>query len=333
MTPPANAYGVPVTTGIQAEFQNGPTPLKWESIRMLVNRQLVVPQFSRSGSKTIVHYQPTPALIAKTNQIVLTYHDGVRTQTNSWEFVTTTNRPGRAVVGQWNFDQGDLRGSMGEAMRYLDGPAGASRRAVEFNSTTAFGIPDIGGSPAQVLHFAGAADPKIALIMPHRADPNGGESALRVNEWTLIVDLLVPNAQQEPWLALLQTDADNSSDTDVCIRFDAGRGGLGIRGAYEGEGGVMPGRWHRVAVAVDVGAVTMAKYIDGVLFAIQELPATELDGRYSLAPTILLFGDENGESQEAFVNSVQLRNYAMNEDEVHVLGSPTAKGIPTALPR
>jgi hypothetical protein len=42
-----------------------------------------------------------------------------------------------------------------------------------------------------------------------------------------------------------------------------------------------------------------------------------------------LFADEDGESQLAYVNSVQYRNYKMTDDEVALLGGPSASGIPT----
>ena len=72
----------------------------------------------------------------------------------------------------------------------------------------------------------------------------------------------------------------------------------------------------------------MGKYIDGQLFATQPLAATELDGRYSLAPTAVLFADEDGDSQPCFLHSIQFRNYPMSEDEVAALGGPEAEGNP-----
>jgi hypothetical protein len=164
--------------------------------------------------------------------------------------------------------------------------------------------------------------------MSHGAAPNGEAGATRVNHWTLIVDILVPNAKNEKWLALLQTDPLNTSDADLLVRFANGRGGIGTTGQYEGKGAMIPGQWHRLAFAVDANFSMLNKYIDGQLFAAQGLPAPALDGRHSLGPTSLLFADEDGESQPAYINSIQFRNYTMGEEEIAALGGPDASGIP-----
>ena len=72
----------------------------------------------------------------------------------------------------------------------------------------------------------------------------------------------------------------------------------------------------------------MSKYIDGKLFATQPLRPAELDGRYSLGPSLILFGDDDGESQPVCLSCVQLRNYTMEEGEVEELGGAQAAGIP-----
>lgn len=82
---------------------------------------------------------------------------------------------------------------------------------------------------------------------------------------------------------------------------------------------------------MNVAEAIMEKYIDGSLFAVQPLPESEkdVDGRFSLASSALLFADEDGESQVAYINSIQIRNYAMDVDEIRALGGPTAEGIST----
>jgi hypothetical protein len=56
--------------------------------------------------------------------------------------------------------------------------------------------------------------------------------------------------------------------------------------------------------------------------------AGALNGRWALLPTALLFSDEDGESQAAYLNSVQIRNYKLSDAGVAALGGPTADGIP-----
>src|SRR5204863_798949 len=48
---------------------------------------------------------------------------------------------------QWDFDQGNLAATLGHDLQYIDASL-ASR--YQFGTTTQFGIPDIGGSPARV---------------------------------------------------------------------------------------------------------------------------------------------------------------------------------------
>jgi hypothetical protein len=213
-------------------------------------------------------------------------------------------------------------------LRYLDGPDGASKAATRLNTTTAFGIPDINGVAAHVLRFAGASARTIGLVMPHGATPNGGEGATRVNAWTLIVDILVPSAAAEEWFALLQTDAANNSNADLFLKFLNGRGGIGTMGEYEGRIPMSPGRWHRLAFVMDAGAATLDKYIDGEHVATQALRYAGLDSRYSLGSTAILFADEDADSQVAYINSIQFRNYRMEADEISALGGPEAAGIP-----
>jgi hypothetical protein len=54
------------------------------------------------------------------------------------------------VTGQWDFDQGDLRATVGEDMQYGDDLV---KSHTSFGTTTSFGIPDIGGKLAKVMKF------------------------------------------------------------------------------------------------------------------------------------------------------------------------------------
>jgi len=328
--PESGVFGVTEDADIQAEILDGQHPLERETVKLFMNGQAASVSLSRAGTRTFVRYRPAAPLPA-TNTVVLSYRSGGALVTNAWTFVKASSERSRAVTGQWDFERGDLSATVGSPLRYFDGTNGASRGAVEFKSTTAFGVGEIQGQSARVMRFAGASGRNIGLIMSHGASPNGGEGITRVNQWTFIVDLLIPNAHSEQWFALVQTDMGNTSDTDVCVRFENQSGGIGIRGQYMGEGSIVPGRWHRLAVAFDLMGSTMEKYIDGSLFAVQQLPDSEaeLDGRFSLGPSALLFADEDGESQVAYINSIQIRNYAMDADEIRGLGGPTAQGIST----
>jgi len=79
---------------------------------------------------------------------------------------------------------------------------------------------------------------------------------------------------------------------------------------------------------VDASA-TISKYVDGVKTADQTgWSGAGFDLRHALLPTAILFGDEDGESQLCYVNSVQFRNYKLTDAGVAALGGPSADGIP-----
>jgi hypothetical protein len=50
--------------------------------------------------------------------------------------------------------------------------------------------------------------------------------------------------------------------------------------------------------------------------------------RWSLGPTALLFGDEDGEVNFVYVSSVQVRNGRMTDESIAAMGAPTANKIP-----
>jgi hypothetical protein len=333
MEPTPGAFGVAAGADIEVEILDGQNPLERGTVGLAINQRAVTPDISKTGNRTLVRYQPGSELEQNTNRVILTYRAGTNWVTNAWSFMSRTSEQKHAITGQWDFDTGDLSATIGRPLQLMDGPKGASARAVEFNTTTGFKIPDIGGKPARVLRFAGATTRSIGLLMDHGILPNGGggQGITRVNQWTLILDLLIPNTNDERWFALLQSDLSNTSDTDFCVSFNNQTGGIGIRGQYEGEGAIVPGRWHRIAVAMNVTEGIMEKYIDGSLFAVQQLPDSEreVDGRFSLSSSALLFADEDGESQVAYVNSIQIRNYSMDVDEVRAAGGPAAEGIST----
>ncbi len=325
--PAPNTWMIPSNTIIQVNLTDGQHSLETNSIRLFLNDQNVIPVISKSGRETIVSYQPSSPIDKVTNTVVVMFQGGGELFTNTWWFITDKHKQKPSITGQWDFERADLAATIGLPLQYLDGLTGSSKDAVQFNTTTGFGIPNIDGKPARVVRFAGASTRDIGLIMPHGALPNGGEGATRVNEWTLIMDIMIPNAAGEKWLALLQTDSANTSNADLFATFSAGRGGIGTLGDYEGNGAIIAGKWHRIAFAVDAGFSLMTKYIDGVPFAIQALKDSSLNGRHSLAPTAILFADDDQESQVVYINSVQFRNYKMEDNEIAALGGPAAAGI------
>ena len=98
-----------------------------------------------------------------------------------------------ALVGQWDFNDGNLNGTVGQPMTY----AGFTvQPATKFGTTTALGLPDIGGQPATVMGFP-ATQPFEGYNIPVPGAANGGGGL--VNQWTLILDVLYPTASDATW--------------------------------------------------------------------------------------------------------------------------------------
>ena len=89
------------------------------------------------------------------------------------------------VTGQWDFDNGNLRATVGQDLEYGDGLGGFMATQTSFNTTTAFGIPDIGGQVAKVMKYTRSETPPDNYVqgytMHHGIAPNGGGTL--VNQW------------------------------------------------------------------------------------------------------------------------------------------------------
>src|SRR5689334_14385862 len=191
-------------------------------------------------------------------------------------------------IGQWDFENGDLSGTGTPALQYID------VTDTQFGTTTALGIPDIGGVPAKVMRFP-KSDAFNGYTMPVNSAPNGGGSL--VNQWTLIMDVLWPTESGAALRGLIETDGrliDPNADL-----FINETGGLGVDGQFDGQ--IRAGTWYRIGFVVDTTANVLRKYINGVLVGTQSATSgatPALDGRWALSPSggAELFNDDNFES-------------------------------------
>ena len=271
--------------------------------------------------------------------------NGLQTVTSAPPAVLTVEpAPLALVTAQWDFNQGDLRATLGQPLQFADATVQAD---VQFGSTTTFGISDIAGQPANVM----LCNPSTSgytnwngFILPHGIAPNGGGN--KVNQYTLIMDVLYPYWSSGFYRGLWQTDLANTNDSDLFIN---GPNGLGISQVYDGE--LTLDEWHRLVFTFDLTKRELGKYIDGtnVVAApkgaaplgphhVQYLSASTnvLDGgsvdmRWSLGPAALLFADEDGEAGVVYVSSVQVRSGRMTDAAIAALGTPSAAKIPGAI--
>lgn len=232
------------------------------------------------------------------------------------------------VTGQWDFENGDLAATIGSPLEYFNTDIGA---ATQFGTTTALGIPDIGGVAAKVM-VVPELNPMGGYIMRHGAAANGGGAY--VNQYTLIMDMLFPQDSASKWLSFLQTGTANDNDAEFFANVAKG---IGISGNYQGT--LTADAWHRVALAVDLSgpgpAPIVAKFIDGVKVGEQTL-GEGMDRRWSLYGSAgatnyaLLFADNDGDNALMYVNSVQFRNGRFSDADIVALGGASASGIPHA---
>jgi len=237
---------------------------------------------------------------------------------------------GAAPTGQWDFESGNLNATVGAPLTYIDGVGGATEAGTQFGTTTALGIPDVGGVAAKVMKFP-ANGPGMGLNLPNPANANGGPSATLVNQYTLIVDLLFGPASMNVWRTIIDTDGGAiNADAEFFINPS---NGIGVNGRYDGA--IKTNTWHRIGMVVDQGEGrpnTITKYIDGVRVGVQ--PTDSIDGRWALLPggNAGLFADNDGDTAVGYVNSVQLRDVALTRGQMGALGAPVAAGIPQVIP-
>ncbi|HYE30571.1 MAG TPA: LamG-like jellyroll fold domain-containing protein, partial [Methylomirabilota bacterium] len=230
--------------------------------------------------------------------------------------------------GQWDFTAG-LAATAGQPLTYI---TPAAQQATSFNTTTAFGIPNIGGEVAQVMK-TGSYAAGDGLAMPAPGAPNGGGAY--VNDYTLIMDVLVPAESNAKARAILDSDLGQlNPDAEFFINAD---NGIGAKG--QSAGSLPTNTWHRIAFVVDADddpslfSGTVRVYINGNEVGSRRVGSLK-DDRFALAPNGVahLFSDNDGETAPLYINSIQLRAAALSKGQIRALGGATAAGIPQTLP-
>jgi hypothetical protein len=160
------------------------------------------------------------------------------------------------------------------------------------------------------------------FICTHGIAPNG--DGAKVNEWTLLIDFSYPpSSLSDPpngYNDLFQTDPTNASDADWTIN-SSGAIGIGAVG-YSGASGftTQADTWYRMVVVVDNG-VRHDIYVDGV--EIFKGNQQGIDGRFSLADTLLLFAagnNQDGDDAPINVSTVAIWDIPLSSNEILILG-------------
>jgi len=159
-------------------------------------------------------------------------------------------------------------------------------------------------------------------ICRHGIAPNGGGA--KVNEWTLLIDFWYPpSSLSDPpngYNDLFQTDPTNTDDADWTIRSEGaiGIGAVGYSSAFGYT--TQATTWYRMVVVVDNGT-RHDLYVDGV--EIFKGNQQGIDGRFSLADTILLFAagnNQDGDDATINVSTVAIWDVPLSSNEIFTLG-------------
>lgn len=222
--------------------------------------------------------------------------------------------------GQWNFDSGDLSATVGSALSYADGDTSSG---TTFNSTTLFGIPNINGSPANVMKYPGSTNASMGFNMP---TPAANGAGVNVDLYTLVLDVLFTATDDGKVRPIIQTDGGfvtTAADFAVSAGGQIGSPGVGFGGS------LTTNTWYRIGFVVRTNQ--LKTYIDGA-------EIDTLNGainRYPLFPNSsaeILGNRVAGTAGGGYVNSIQLRDTALTAREMRALGKASAAGIPQIVP-
>jgi hypothetical protein len=246
--------------------------------------------------------------------------------TNSPGTVLTVIQPHSSVIGQWDFVNLDLSPTCGRPLEFFDANAASDSL---FGDTDFLVVSNIGGRVVNIMRFTPSVPFGGYKMFPGIPGNGGGTN---VNQYTLIMDIFYPAPSQNARRGLLQTNPENTDDTD--FRIDENNG-IGVNGVYHGT--FAADTWQRVALAVDLTGPgpnpVVAKFINGVKVGQQTLTEGR-DGRWSLSsatdpdkPYVLLFADPAAGVQPGYVSSIQFRSGRLSDAAIARLGGPSPDKI------
>ena len=213
--------------------------------------------------------------------------------------------------GLWNFD-GNLN-----PRYYCQAPVTAN------GFTPLYAEATIGGQAATVLELPVLAGAQ-KLGLPNAGGANGGPGATRTNQWSLVMD--VKFQALAGFAGLIQTNPANSDDEDAWV---TSAGTLFFGNTLTPPGSFVVNTWYRIALTAENngagGPLTLRAYRNGVPFA--TTAASTFDGVHSLSTSLLLFTDNNAETQPVQLNAAGLWASTLSAADIASLGGPDTAGL------
>ena len=151
------------------------------------------------------------------------------------------------------------------------------------------------------------------LTMVHGLAANGGGT--KVNEYSFQFDFSMPEGGI--WHSFFQLTPDNSDDADLFINTS---NAIGVWEAGYTTNTVFADIWYRMIVSVKNGEFFRI-YVNGELWL--DAAGRELDGRYGLLESLLIFGDNDGDDGLIKCSELAIWNVALTAEEAALLGDAT----------
>jgi len=160
------------------------------------------------------------------------------------------------------------------------------------------------------------------LTMTHGIAPNLGGT--NVNEYSVQIDFSVPEAGI--WHSFIQTARANDDDADLFTR--ASDNAIGTSATGYSENTISADTWYRMLITVKNGEFFRV-YLNGALWLDGTLQ--DIDGRWSLGDTLLLFADNDGDDGVINCAEAAIWDVALTAGDALALGNPSGDVLVTGI--
>jgi Bacterial TSP3 repeat len=170
--------------------------------------------------------------------------------------------------------------------------------------------------------------PVKRLTAANSTGPNGGPTATRTNQWTVVMDVKFDSFQ--PYSGILQLDPTNTSDVTFYISSPTNSTGTLV--STSAVGAFSLNTWYRLAITCGNngagGMLSVKCYINGV---VSGTPRTStFDGILAMRSSFHLFSDNTaggGDLKPAKLSSLALWGEELSAADIASLGGPQPYGI------
>lgn len=232
-----------------------------------------------------------------------------------------------SLSAEWRFagDTNEFVDKVGGpcTLEYADGDGGATDMLDVFTTTSAAGIPDIGGVDSAVMFF-GYHNPNT---LGYKIRPLSGLGDPQ--QYTMIWDIYLDPNNTDAYQGLWNGNANNSNDADLHLDIQnlgfwhqSWGGGSGPIGA----GTWNLGEWNRFVYVSDFVNDVAQMYVNGTLAFTDDAVDYPYDGTDPLLASWWM-SDQNGDTTEGYIANFAYSDVLLDAATVAQLGAPEPGGI------